>query len=188
VKLADGKERTIQHMIATTFLGPDGKPISAAQFLEQLFGSLPEFFKDEDQLRTIWSSPETRKALLNGLAEKGFGKEKILEMQEIIDAEKSDLFDVLAFVAFNLPPVPRTERAAKAKAAIHSHFNNKQEAFLEFVLSQYVREGVDELDLEKLSPLLKLKYKNAIADAMADLGQPEQIRSVFVDFQKYLYL
>jgi type I restriction enzyme, R subunit len=50
-----------------------------------------------------------------------------------------------------------------------------------------VKEGVDELDQEKLSPLLRLKYNNAIADAIADLGSPEQIRGVFVGFQKYLY-
>lgn len=187
VKLADGKERTIQHMTATTFWGPDGKPMSAAQFLETLYGTLPEFFKDEDELRAIWSAPDTRKALLAGLAEKGFSREPLTEMQQIIEAEDSDLFDVLAYVAFALQPVTREERAATAKVVIHTHFNDKQQAFLDFVLSQYVKEGVDELDQEKLSPLLKLKYKNAIADAMADLGNPEQIRNVFVGFQKYLY-
>lgn len=187
VKLADGKERTIQHMTATTFWGPDGKPMSAAQFLETLYGAMPEFFKDEDELRAIWSAPDTRKALLAGLAEKGFSREPLTEMQQIIEAENSDLFDVLAYVAFALQPITRTERAATAKGEIHTHFNNKQQAFLDFVLSQYVKEGVDELDQEKLSPLLKLKYKNAIADALADLGNPEQIRNVFVGFQKYLY-
>ena len=58
------RERTIQHMMATTFWSPDGKPISAAQFVERLFGELPRFFKDEDELRRIWSQPDTRKALL----------------------------------------------------------------------------------------------------------------------------
>ena len=187
VKLADGKERNIQHMTATTFWGPDGKPMSAAQFLETLYGALPEFFKDEDELRAIWSAPDTRKALLVGLADKGFGKEPLAEIQQIIEAENSDLFDVLAYVAFALQPVTREERAATAKIVIHAHFSDKQQAFLDFVLAQYVKEGVDELDQEKLSPLLKLKYKNAIADAMADLGDPEQIRNAFVGFQKYLY-
>lgn len=187
VKLADGKERTIQHMVATTFWGADGKPISAAQFLEVLFGQLPRFFKDEEQLRAIWSLPDTRKALLQGLSEKGFGRDQLGEIQRIIEAEKSDLYDVLAFVAFALRPVPREERATKAKAAIHSKFTSKQEGFLEFVLAQYVKEGVDELDQDKLSPLLKLKYNNAIADAVADLGQPDQIRETFVGFQRYLY-
>lgn len=186
VKLADGKERTIEHMMATTFWSTDGKPMSATQFLESLYGALPEFFKNEDELRIIWSAPDTRKAFLLGLSEKGFSKEAMAEMQKIINAENSDLFDVLAYVAFAQPPVTREERAAYAKREIHDHFNNKQQAFLEFVLSQYIKEGVEELDQEKLSPLLKLKYA-AIADAVADLGDAGQIRKVFVGFQKYLY-
>jgi type I restriction enzyme R subunit len=187
VKLADGKMRQIQSMVATTFWSADGRPMSAAQFLESLFGALPEFFKDEDQLREIWSDPATRKALLLGLADKGFGREALTEMQAAIEAENSDLFDVLAYVAYTRPPITREERATMAKAGINgSYKSNRQLAFLDFVLSHYVEEGVDELDLDKLPPLLRLKY-NAISDATAELGTPAQIREVFVGFQKYLY-
>ena len=125
VKLADGKERTIQHMIATSFWHPDGTPMHAQQFLEALFGKLPEFFKNETELRALWSAPDTRAKLLEGLTEKGFGREQMAEMQRIIDAEKSDLFDVLANVAYALPPLTREERATRAKVAIHAHFNSK---------------------------------------------------------------
>src|SRR5690606_14332349 len=104
VTLADGKERRIQSMVPTTYWSADGKPMSAAQFLEALFGALPEFFKDEDQLREIWSNPATRKALLAGLAEKGFGREALAEMQKAIEAEDSDLYDVLAYVAYTRAP------------------------------------------------------------------------------------
>lgn len=187
IKLADGKARHIQSMMATTFWSGNGRPMSAAQFLEALYGTLPEFFKDEDELRRIWSAPDTRKALLAGLAEKGFGKEALSEMQAIIEAENSDLFDVLAYVAFAAEPVTRAERAAAAKAATATEFTDKQRAFVDFVLAQYVKQGVHELDQEKLSPLLKLRYNNAIADAFADLGKPEQIRKVFLGFQKHLY-
>jgi type I restriction enzyme R subunit len=155
--------------------------------MELLFGKLPEFFKDEAELRTLWSAPDTRKMLLNGLAEKGFGHEQLSEMQKIIDAEKSDLFDVLAYIAYALPPLTREERADRAKVAITANFNTKQQVVLEFVLAHYVGVGVDELDQEKLTPLLRLKYLNSIADAIADLGRPEEISSVFVGFQKYLY-
>jgi type I restriction enzyme R subunit len=187
VKLADGKARTIQHMMCTTFWHPDGTPMSAQQFMEMLFGKLPEFFKDEAQLRALWSVPDTRKKLLQGLAEKGFGGEQLAEMQKIIDAEKSDLFDVLANVAYALPPVTREERAAKAKLIISTHFNSKQQVFLDFVLSHYVSVGVEELDQEKLTPLLRLKYHGSIADAVANLGRPQEIGRVFAGFQKYLY-
>ena len=54
-------------------------------------------------------------------------------------------------------------------------------------IPHYVREGVGELDREKLTPLLKLKYRNTIADAVADLGRPEEIGHLFAGFQKYLY-
>jgi len=187
VKLADGKDRTIQHMTMTSFWHPDGTPMSAQQFMELLFGKLPEFFKDEDELRALWSAPDTRAKLLQRLAEKGFGREQMAEMQKIINAEKSDLFDVLAHVAYALPPLTRDERAARAKVAISTHFNSRQQAFLDFVLSQYITVGVEELDQEKLPPLLKLRYKNAIADAVLDLGRPEEIGSLFTGFQQYLY-
>lgn len=187
IKLSNGSVRRIRNMMATLFLGADGRPMSAAQFLENLFGNLPEFFKDEDELRSIWSAPDTRKSLLQGLTERGFSREVLVEMQSIIDAENSDLFDVLSYVAFDSDPLTREERANKASSSLHGQFSSKQEAFIDFVLTHYVKEGVDELDGEKLSPLLKLKYNNAIADAVADLGKPELIKSLFIGFQKYLY-
>ena len=187
VKLADGKARNIQHMMATTFWHPDGTPMSAQQFMEMLFGKLPDFFQSEAELRKLWSAPDTRAKLLAGLAEKGFGHDQLAEMQKIIDAEKSDLFDVLAHVAYAVPPVTREVRADHARVYINSQFNAKQQAFLDFVLSHYVSVGVEELDQAKLTPLLRLKYHDSIADAVADLGKPDEISSVFTGFQKYLY-
>jgi type I restriction enzyme R subunit len=187
VKLADGKARNIQHMMATTFWHPDGTPMSAQQFMEMLFGKLPDFFHSEAELRKLWSAPDTRAKLLQGLAEKGFGHDQLAEMQKIIDAENSDLFDVLAHVAYALPPVTREVRAGHARVHINSNFNAKQQTFLDFVLSHYVSVGVEELNQDKLKPLLLIKYHNSIQDAVADLGKPEEIGQVFADFQKYLY-
>jgi type I restriction enzyme R subunit len=186
VRLADGKERSIQHMMSTTFWHPDGTPMSSQQFLEQLFGRLPEFFASEDELRAIWSAPATRYRLLEGLAAAGFGNEQLAEMQKIIDAEQSDLFDLLAHVAYAKAPLTREVRAANAKVYINTHFSAKQQVFLDFVLQHYIAEGVEELDQQKLTPLLRLKY-GAIQDAVADLGQPEEIGMTFASFQKYLY-
>jgi type I restriction enzyme R subunit len=188
VTLADGKSRHIQHMVVTSFWHPDGTPMSAQQFMEALFGKLPDFFTDEDELRALWSAPDTRRKLLEGLAEKGFGKDQLAEMQKIIDAEKSDLFDVLAHVAYALEPLTREERADRAMAVISTNFKPKQKVFLDFVLSHYVALGVEELDQAKLTPLLKLKYHDSIPDAVADLGRPDEIGKVFSGFQRFLYI
>jgi hypothetical protein len=64
--------------------------------------------------------------LLTGLSEQGFGHEQLTEMQEIIDAQKRELLDVLAYVAFALPAPTREERASRAKVAINTRFNSKQ--------------------------------------------------------------
>jgi len=116
-------------MIATAFWHPDGTPMSAQQFMESLFGKLPDFFKDEAELRALWSIPDTRKKLLEGLSDKGFGHDKLTEMQRIISAENSDLFDVLAYVAYALPPLTREERATRAKVSISKQFSSKQQSF-----------------------------------------------------------
>jgi type I restriction enzyme R subunit len=186
IKLRDGKEREIQHMIATSFWSPEGKPISAEEFLHNIFGTLPDFFKSEDELRTIWSDPATRKALLEKLSDAGYGKEELETLQKLINAEKSDLFDVLEYVSFAISPITRELRVASTKEDILIGLNDKQKEFVEFVLSKYIESGVEELDQEKLPKLLELKY-HAITDAAEILGGVEKIRQTFITFQRLLY-
>ena len=187
IKLRDGKEREIQHMIATSFWSADGKPLSAEEFLNDLFGELPNFFKSEEELRSLWSSPMTRKTLLEKLDEAGFGKEELNTLKKLINAEKSDLYDVLEYV-FNsdIKPITRKERVTRAEATIFAFLNNKQKEFIEFVLSKYIETGVEELSQEKLPILLTNKYQS-LEDAKTILGDVSKISSLFIEFQKYLY-
>ena len=186
IKLADGKERTIRRIAATSFRGPDGRPMSAADFIEKLFGDLPELFRDEDELRGLWRVPETRKRLLDELGERGYGEAQLAGIRKLIDAERSDLFDVLAYIAFALTPVTRRERGARRRDRILSDHDGKLRAFIDFVLAQYVKEGVGELDRAKLSPLLELKY-GAVGEGAAQLGDADKIRAAFIGFQRHLY-
>ncbi len=185
VQLADGKVRQFQHMVSTSFWSPDGRPISAEEFLRSLFGTLPDLFKSEDELRTIWSKPTTRKKLLEELSEKGFAKQQLTEFQKILNAENSDLYDVLAYIAFHSDIIERSDRANRAKMHL-DNYDTKQQEFINFVLSQYIKQGVDELDDAKISDLLILKY-HAMADAKKELGDIATIRNTFIGFQTYLY-
>lgn len=186
IKLSDNKVREFDSMVKTSFWNPaTGKPISSGEFIEQLFGDLPGFFKDEDELRKLWSLPGTRKKLLEELSEKGYSAAQLDDLRKLVHGEDSDLYDVLNYIAYHKELVPRLERAEKAK--IHfQDYNSKQQEFLNFVLDQYVKIGVEELDDEKLSPLLILKYK-AITDAKRELGGIPEIRNAFVGFQQHLY-
>lgn len=186
IRLADGKERAFQHISATTFWSVDGKPVSAQQFIEDLFGQLPDLFRDEDELRAIWSRPDTRRKLVEGLAERGFTGEALDGIRRATDSQESDLFDVLAFIAWAHPPLKRIERAETRREAILSRYGDKQRDFLDFVLSQYATVGESELDDGKLPALLELKYGTPM-DAVRELGSVAEIRSTFLGFQRGLY-
>ncbi|MBC8238114.1 MAG: DEAD/DEAH box helicase family protein [Helicobacteraceae bacterium] len=188
IKLRDGKEREIQHMMSTSFWGADGKPISAEEFLQNLFGELPKFFTSEEELRTLWSHPLTRKTLLEKLDEAGFGKEELNTLKKLIDAEQSDLFDVLEYV-FNsdIKPITRQARVDEAKKTIFTLLNTTQKEFIEYVLAQYIETGFEELAQEKLPVLLTNKYQS-LEDAKKVLGEVKDISSLFIEFQKHLYM
>ena len=187
IKLKDGKEREIQHMMSTSFWSADGKPISAEEFLNNLFVELPALFSSEAELRTIWSHPMTRKTLLEKLSDAGYGKTELTALQQLIDAEKSDLFDVLEYV-FNsdIKPISREDRVVAAKDNIFALLNAQQREFIDFVLSRYIESGVDELDQDKLAVLLNIKY-HSLEDAKQTLGSVANISSMFIEFQKHLY-
>ncbi len=187
IKLKDGKEREIQSMMSTSYWSADGKIISPEEFLNNLFGELPNLFKSEDELRTLWSNPLTRRTLLEKLDAAGFGKDELTTLQKLIDAEKSDLFDVLEYV-FNsdIKPMTREARVAAAQATIFALLDNKQREFIEFVLSKYIETGVEELDQEKLPTLLTNKYQS-LEDAKDILGDTANIKKLFIEFQQHLY-
>ena len=184
IKLADGTKRDLKHTKTTTFWSADGKPISAEAFIKKLFGDIPDLFKDEAELRTLWSRPDTRKSLLIGLAEKGYGDAELKAIAGMINAKKSDIYDVLSYIAYATKPITRQERVIQHQDLIFSKYTGKQQEFLDFVLDQYVRQGVDELDRSKLPKLIEIKY-HSINEGVTQLG--DNIGQVFTDFQVYLY-
>jgi type I restriction enzyme R subunit len=187
IKLRDGKEREIQSMIATSFWSANGKPISAEEFLNNLFGELPNLFRNEEELRQLWSNPLTRRTLLEKLDEAGFPKSDLLVVQKLVNMENSDLFDVLEYVFNgNFQSMTREERVAASQATIFALLNDKQKEFIEFVLSKYIETGVEELDQEKLPILLTNKYQS-LEDAKGILGDVANISRMFIEFQQHLY-
>ena len=188
IKLGDGKEREIQSISSTMFI-VDGHVVGAEAFFKKIFDTLqlPELFGSEDKLKELWANPITRRELLERLEDEGCSKDDLLKLQEMIDAEDSDLFDVLEYISYARNPITRRERVSKAEDNIFAFLNGEQREFIEFVLKNYIKDGVDELDDSKLGKLITLKYKSN-TDAKRVLGDLDEIRNVFIDFQKHLYL
>jgi len=187
IKLSDGKVREIQSMTSTYFY-VDGMPISAEDFLKRLFNTikLPELLGSEAELRKIWANPLTRRDLMLKLEKEGCHKDDLVKMQELINAENSDLFDVLEYIAYAKPTVSRIARVETGKHNIYTLLNANQREFVSYVLRNYIEVGVDELDVAKLSTVLSAKY-GSLHEAQQQLGKTEEIQRTFINFQKYLY-
>jgi len=161
--------------------------MTVAQFLQYLFGELPNFYKDEDDLRRIWSDPLTRIELLSRFADHGLSDSDLAKIQELISAKESDLYDVLAYVSFQTPRKTRRERADRARRKVAIEFAGRSRDFIEFVLNQYVKEGVEELKPERLIPLLELRF-GSVYDGLRKIGlKPDEARGAFLSFQHHLY-
>lgn len=189
IRLKGGKELEIQHTTQTMFWDANGKPITSEEFLNNLFGEIPNLFKSEAELRKLWSKPKTRKELIEKLAVAGFGEEELNGLRKLIDAEKSDLFDVLEYV-FNseIKPITRAERVAAAQATMFTLMNDKEKEFIDFVLSKYIEVGVGELEENKLPILLSSKFRSQ-EDGIQKLGgDVKKINNLFVEFQQHLYM
>ena len=186
VKLADGKDRHIHYVAATTYWSHDGRPITAKEFMEQLFGDLGALLESEDELRRIWSDPERREAFMRQLSELGYDKDRLSDMQRLIDAPNSDIFDVLAHVRFALAPLARSERADAARATGLSGYEAEMREFLNYVLGAYEAQGINELAPSRLPDFLRIRY-GGTNDAKRLLGSLTDIRNAFVGIQEHLY-
>ena len=186
IRLSSGHTMNIKHIKSDMFWGPDGVPVSAEEFLKMMFGKLPEFFADKEELREKWSSPITRRELLNQMADQGYGEDVLKQIRDLIDAEDCDLLDVLEYIAYQKKPVNRSVRAQKANLYTGEQ-TPEQMAFIQYLVSVYVKAGIDELDADRLPKLMANKY-GTIKEGADALGGVEQAKGTFYNFQRCLYL
>lgn len=186
VKLSDGKVRQIKYIATTTYWGPDGKPISAAEFLQRLFGDLSDLVADEDELRKIWSSPDNREHFLTQLDEHGYDKDRLDDIRRLVDAANSDLFDVLSYILYTNPPKTRTDRAEHVRAGAMADATGALPDLLLGILKAYEENGEGELATKKLGQFLTARY-GSVSEGKARLGELSEVRDAFRELQRELH-
>lgn len=186
VKLGDGKARSIQYIATTTYWGPDGKPISTADFLQRLFGDLSGMIADEDQLRSIWSNPDNREHFLSQLEDQGYDSDRLDDIRRLVDAPKSDLYDVLSYILFALPPKTRSDRAETVRQDGMAAFQGEMRELLLSILKAYETAGETELAGKKLGQFVTARY-GSVSEGRAKLGELKAIRDAFNKMQEGLY-
>jgi type I restriction enzyme R subunit len=187
VKLSDGKARTIKYIASTTYWGPDGKPISAGEFLERLFGDLTGIIADEDRLRAVWSDPDNREQFIGQLSDRGYDQDRLDDIRRLVDAPDSDLYDVLSYVLFTTPPKTRHDRADGVRTAgVIKTSGAEMQALLLSILNAYEAGGESELATKKLGAYLSARF-GSVGEGKAKLGGLPAVRDAFRRMQQDLY-
>ncbi|MFU8973213.1 EcoAI/FtnUII family type I restriction enzme subunit R [Chryseobacterium wangxinyae] len=189
VKLSNGRKVRITD-VEVRYVGDDGRPLTVSEFLEKLIEFLPNLFSSEQQLRELWSKPESREELLTKLGQTGFDDEQIETLQKMFEAEESDIFDLLAFVSYSKDLITRTQRAETTRLKtdfFKTYENEKAQEFLYFILDRYKRDGIEELKRDKLSELIQLNGLGTTQQAAKVFGNANNLINAFYKLQEVMY-
>jgi len=175
--------------IETTYVGVDGIPLKTDKYLELLIGILGDFYNDEDGLREIWSNPKNRKEMLHKLSDMQIDESQLNDLKVIFEAENSDIYDVLAHLSFNMDIKTRSERvlAVENSDFVEKYHADKAKEFMEFILERYKKDGVKELDEDKLGKLVDLSGLGSVREVARNFGGIPQMRDEYFELQKEIY-
>ena len=186
IKLSDGRRLSLEtNWEQKIFFGDEF--ISLDEYVKKLFGRIPEFFSDADDLREKWSNPETREQLLRTLDEAGFAEDKLNLLRNMLKLQKCDLLDVLEFIAYNSTPIERVKRVEIVKKQYVDALNKEQREFDNLILEYYASNGFKELGSDKLKTFINIKF-NSMRDAKERLNMSvTDIREHYFELQRRLY-
>jgi type I restriction enzyme R subunit len=189
VHLSNGRKLKVID-VEVRYVGDDGRPLTATEFLEKLIGVLPHLYESETQLRELWSKPETREELLTRLGQMGFDDEQMSSLQRMFEAQQSDIFDLLAFLSYNKDLITRSRRAGITKdnrSFFDVYTNLKAKDFLHFVLDRYEKDGIEELRRDHLSELVELNGLGTTKEAAKIFGNVNNLIGAFYQLQELMY-
>ena len=186
IKLSDGRKLSLQTTWQQRIFFGD-EFISLNEYVDKLFGRIPQFFSGADDLREKWANPETREQLLKTLDEAGFAEDKLLMLKNMLKMQKCDLLDVLEYIAYNSTPIERTKRVEAVKRQYVDALNKEQREFDNLILQYYVNNGFKELAANNLKTFISIKF-NSMSDAKESLKMsPSDIRTHYFELQRRLY-
>ena len=145
------------HTDWTETVSYDGKFVTLREFVQILFGKIPNFFSSAEDLRRQWEHPETREQLLGVLDQSGFGEAKLDMIKKMLKLEKLKQFTV------------------------------SQQEFDNLILQYYVNNGFKELGADKLSQFVSIKYKSTKDAKVSLGWTPTQMREHYIELQQQLY-
>lgn len=154
------------------YYGTNGKLITES-LKDYTRKTVRQKYRTLDAFLNRWSEAEQKQAITQELQE----QEILLEALAEEVGKDFDAFDLICHVAFDQPPLSRSDRAfAVRQRNYFSKYSEQARAVLNALLDKYADEGIETIESMNV---LKVK-------PISELGTPLEIIKLFGSKQKYL--
>ncbi|MEO8960995.1 MAG: DEAD/DEAH box helicase family protein [Ginsengibacter sp.] len=151
----------------------------AKEKIKTLFPSVNDF-------RSHLNNLEERKQIIEQLENNGISIEQLME---ITKQKEADPFDLLCFVAYDLKPQTRKQRAEllkKNKTDFFSQYSEKAQQVLQMILDKYIDFGLNQIRPDIISVDPFTQQGNTI-EIVNEFGGIDKYKHAIAELQKLLY-
>ncbi|MCK9424828.1 MAG: DEAD/DEAH box helicase family protein [Ignavibacteriaceae bacterium] len=175
------------HIVAESvhIYSAEGK-LRTVHFTHYAKEQITTMFPSSNELRVRWSNSEERKQIIEQLENNGISIEQLMEITKQNDA---DPFDLLCFVAYNLKPRTRKQRAElflKNKPDFFSIYTEKAQTVLQEILNKYVEYGLNQIRPDIISVDPFTQQGNTI-EIVNEFGGMNNYMQALAELQRQLY-
>jgi len=166
-------------------LDANGK-LRTVQFTQYAKEQITTMFPSMNDFRSKWNDLQERQHILDELENNGISIEQLMEITKQQDV---DPFDLLCFVAFDLKPLTRKQRAdllKKNKPDFFAHYSERAKDILNLILEKYVDYGLNQIrpDIISVEPIAQ--QGNPI-EIVNEFGGMDEFKKAIEELQTLLY-
>ena len=172
------------------YYGPGGKLITE-RLKDYTRRAVRERFASLDAFLTRWTEADKKAALVAELAEHGlFLDELAAEVGKALGTGDApyDPFDLVCHVAFDRPPLTRSERARRVRQSdVFDRYEAPARAVLDALLDKYADEGIDDLEDVGVLHVRPLNALGSPVEIVRRFGGRDRYHAAVQDLEAALY-
>lgn len=157
--------------------------VQFSQFAKEKIATL---YPSANELKTHWSNIKQRSIIIEQLENLGISIEQLME---ITKQKEADPFDLLCFVAYDLRPKTRKQRAEllkNSKPDFFAHYSDKAQQVLSLVLEKYVEFGLNQIRPDIISVDPFTQFGNTV-EIVNEFGGFDGYKEAIEELQQLLY-
>ena len=166
-------------------LDANGK-LRTVQFTQYAKEQITTLFPSMKDFRSKWNDLQERQHILDELENNGISIDQLMEITKQQDV---DPFDLLCFVAFDLKPLTRKQRAdllKKNKPDFFAHYSERAKDVLNLILEKYVDYGLNQIrpDIISVEPIAQ---QGNPVEIVNEFGGMDEFKKAISELQTLLY-